>query len=81
MDYIKWAKEYEDTAHMCEAALDYLYLRLKEVNTDTARDHIMLKIGQMVNLKQECLQTARFIKEQAEKEKNQSKKKKNWLRK
>ena len=66
MDYIKWAEEYEDTAHMCETALDYLYSRLKKVDTDIAKEHIRLKINGIVNFKQECLHTARSLRKRAD---------------
>lgn len=71
MDYIKWAEEYEDTAHMCEAALDYLYPRLKQADTDIAKDRIRLKINDIANFKQGCLHTARSLRKRAEKEKSE----------
>lgn len=66
MDYINWAEEYEDTARMCETALDNLYSRLRDVNTNIAKDHIRLKIIDMVNLKQECLHVARSLRKRAD---------------
>lgn len=66
MDYINWAEEYEDTARMCETALDYLYSKLKDANTNAAKDHIRLKIIDMVNFKQECLQVARSLRKRAD---------------
>lgn len=66
MDYINWAEEYEDTARMCETALDYLYSKLKDASTNVAKDHIRLKIIDMVNFKQECLHKARYLRKRAD---------------